>query len=111
MANPFDCPLPTERMCPHTGTISTTQAQMNVILDALHDIKADVRELKNIAPDIKSQHEALGRAFGEIEKLEKKLAEHEGVLLQFEGMKKLAMALWTVLAGGLGLVILKVFSL
>lgn len=111
MSAPHDCPIPVGQACPHSQTIGVTQMHMTVILDTLKDIKQDVRDLKIIAPKLDTHNDAIERAFAEIKKLDEKLEQHDNILNQFEGMKKLAMMLWTVLASGLGVVILKVFTL
>ena len=45
-----------------------------------------------------------------IKELEDKIMKHQTEFDQIRGMKSLAIGLWTILAGGLGLVIVKVFE-
>ena len=119
MANvPYECPIPNDRACPHTSTIVNSQTQMAVIIDRLGEIKEDLKSLKigvshiaTLEQNAATHKEALGRAFDEIKAVAEKVEEHAGIIQQFEGMKKLAMVLWTVLASGVGVVLLKVFSL
>lgn len=103
--------------CPHDGRIEVQQANLVMILDRLNELKEDMKELKKSVATVamleeghKHHKEAIERAFKVIKELEEKTDEHEQALHQFRGMKAMAVGLWSVLAGGLGVVIIKVFE-
>lgn len=118
MSTPHDCPIPSGQACPHSSTINVNQTQLAVILDRLNEVRDGMKALKNSVAQIATleqghayHKEALSRAFDKITELEKVTEAHENEFSQFKGMKQLAIGLWSLLAGGLGVVILKVFSL
>lgn len=104
--------------CPFIGPVSELKVQVQHITKAVDELKEDMEEIKKALSSIKSLSDsqilfekAVERAFLKIDTHEKIIQEHEKALNQFYGMKTLAVGLWTVLAGGLGVVLLKVFSL
>jgi len=118
MSTPHDCPLPSNQICPHTGTLAQLQTNIGGMLECLKDLRDDIRDVKkttSVIPLIEQgqnfHKEALEGVFKRIDGIHATVEDHEKTLQQFEGMKKLAIVLWTVLASGLGVVLMKVFSL
>ena len=124
--------------CPHDVTISRHGAAIEMLTTMLQEMRTDIKEVKNVvqvlgAVQIESAHmkESMTRAFSRIEVLEREKAhDHEldavvtrvvvlekakesydAFINQVHGMKTMAWLLWSVLAGGLGLVIFKLFVL
>lgn len=104
--------------CPFIGPVSELKIQVQYITKAVEDLKEDLGEIKGTLVSLRSISDSqivfeksLERLFAKIKEQELIIQEHEKTLNQFEGMKKLAMLLWTVLASGVGVVLLKIFSL
>ena len=124
--------------CPHEGTIAQLKQHDTMMMDMLREVRDDLKEVKGsvhvlgaIQAEAAHQKEALTRAFLRIEILEKEKAHdtelsamalrvkalesakesYDAFINQVHGMKTLAWGLWTVLAGGLGLVVFRLFSL
>lgn len=118
MTAPNECPIPANQLCPHTGTLAQLQTNIGGMLECLKDLRDDMKDVKKSVSTItileqgqNFHKEALERAFRKIESIDEAVENHEKTLQQFEGMKKLAIVLWTVLASGLGVVLMKVFQL
>ena len=118
---PIDTPhqytLPAKGFCQHADVITQLMQSELSQKEWRKEIKEDLKEIKESVQNIqtlKVQHEhhkeAVVRAFDRIDKLEKHKIEVEAFINQVQGMKLFAWAVWTVLASGLGLVVLKVFS-
>lgn len=111
------CPTITGGACPHIPIISTLQANMGEIMRTLNELKTSMEALTKMTTTIVVvekeqgyQKEALERAFKQIDALSKASELHTNELNEIHAMKKLAVGLWTVLASGLGVVILKLFA-
>lgn len=89
------------------GRLDTT---VNEIHSDIKDIKDTLKTLSNISIKMDYQKEAIDRAFARIEQLEAFKLRADALFNQFIGLKFFAYGLWTVLAGGLGTVLLKVFT-
>jgi hypothetical protein len=126
----------TPEKCHHDSTIAKHAGTLELITTTLNEMRSDLKEVKTVvqvlgAVQIENAHmkESLTRAFSRIEVIEKEKAhDHEldaviervvklegakeaydAFINQVIGMKTLAWVLWSVLAGGLGVVILKLF--
>jgi regulator of replication initiation timing len=124
--------------CTEEKRINRVEHAVEATQAMLQEMRTDLKEVKSVvqitgAMQIENTHmkESLTRAFARIEKLEAEKAHDQDVdeviarvralersketydafLNQVQGMKHLAWALWTILAGGLGLVIVKLFLL
>jgi uncharacterized membrane protein len=122
--------------CPHDSTIFKHASALEMLTQTLAEMRGDIKEVKSVvqvigAVQIESAHmkDSLARAFSRIEVMEREKAhDHEldaviirvkdiekaterydAFINQVEGMKSLAWVLWSVLAGGLGVVIMKLF--
>ena len=122
--------------CPHDNTIAQQGAALSTLTQLLNEMRTDLKEVKSVVQVIgmvqvetTHQKEALTRVFARLETLEKEKAhDHEvdalsdritdletakesydAFINRVEGMKSLAWMLWSVLAGGLGIVILRLF--
>lgn len=112
-----ECPSINGGMCPQVSNITDLQQNMAVIMSLLTELRDDMKTVKLTVATIatlelehRHQKEALDRAFTRIKELEDKIMKHQTEFDQIRGMKSLAIGLWTILAGGLGLVIVKVFE-
>lgn len=122
--------------CAHDTAIAKHDASIDTLAKYLEEMRSDIKEMKNVlqvlsAVQVETTHtkESLNRAFGRIEALEREKAhdddvsslekrifsleearkDYDAFINQARGMKTLAWALWTILASGLGLVIVKLF--
>jgi len=122
--------------CPHDVTITKHSSSIDLLTSLLQEMRGDLKEVKNVVQvigsvQIEATHakESMNRAFNRIESLEKERAHdhdleavvvrvkaledakenYDAFINQVAGMKSLAWVLWSVLAGGLGVVILKLF--
>lgn len=122
--------------CPHESAIARLTQQDSTLVEMLRDVRDDMKEVKATVQIVKvleleNKHtkETLGRAFTRIEALEAQKAAtgtvseferrlnaietsreaYDAFINQFKGASRLAWLLWTVMAGGLGVVIFKLF--
>lgn len=112
------CTLPLKGYCTHADTI-TGLANRDLEVSAWRqEVRADLKEIKAATAGIEllrvehSHHkEAMNRAFGRIESLETHRSEVTQFIARVQGMTALAWTLWTILSGGLGLALFKLFQL
>ena len=124
--------------CPHESSIAKLQQVDETLMTMLREMRDDLREMKGSMAAIPTMiaeaghmKETIARAFSRLEVLEKDRAHGDDVaalmvrikeleaakdgydafINQVEGMKAMAWALWTILAGGLGVVIYRVTAM
>lgn len=90
---------------------SKVDAIIRDIQDDIKEIKVSLQSLINIRLKLEHQKEALDRAFQRIEKLEKFQYKADALFNQFIGLKTFAIALWAILSGGMGALLIKVFNI
>ena len=112
------CTVQSKGYCAHADTI-TSLANRDLEVSAWRqEVRADLKEIKAATAGIEllrvehNHHkEAMNRAFGRIESLETHRSEVTQFIARVQGMTALAWALWTILSGGLGLALFKLFQL
>jgi hypothetical protein len=102
--------------CPHAGAINRLIAREEDSADWRQELKSDIRDIKEAMleiRDIKADQVhakmAIERAFLAINALDKHKTEMQMFISKVDGMTKMAWALWTILASGLGVALFKLF--
>jgi hypothetical protein len=89
------------------------EQRFNDVLDNvrsdLKDIKQNTNQLTSMSAKQDSIKDALDRAFKRIEALEEFKISTDAMINQLKGAKILSIIIWSILASGLGSVIIKVF--
>ena len=125
-------------VCPHESSIAKLQHSDDTLMTILKEVRDDIREMKGSLSAIPTMmveathmKETVSRAFTRLEVLEKERAHggdvaaliarvkeletakdnYDAFINQVQGMKTMAWALWTILAGGLGVVIYRLTSI
>jgi len=119
--------------CPHESKINSLQNNHDNLVTLMREVRDDVRDVKTNVLTIRTlevEHthtkETMGRLFSRVEVLErerlhvddldtmttrivteKARESYDAFVNQVQGMKQLAWALWTIMAGGVGLLIFK----
>lgn len=107
--------------CPHAGRISKLEAQQDHVAQVVLKMDGKLDQVLlalGRVEVLESKHahhtEALGRAFARIESIEKQSKDTatalNDLMSQIKGVSRLAIVLWTVLGGTVGVLITKVFA-
>ena len=75
----------------------------------LKEIKLNTSQLQTLSLDYTYIKESMSRAFHRLEKAEDQIDNIDGFIHQFEGAKKLAWVLWSIMGTGIIAVISRVF--
>ena len=112
------CTVPLKGYCVHADTITALSHTDREVGAWRTELRADIKDIKQAVSGIeilKTEHgyhkEALNRAFVRIEGLETHRTEVQQFIARVDGMRAMAWALWTLLASGVGVALIKLFSL
>ena len=113
-----EAPIPCSKAgCPHSGVIATLSGRDADLAEWRSELRADIKEIKatlQMVELLKSEHgyqkESIGRAFNRLETLEQHRSDMQQFIARVDGMTRMAWALWTLLTGGLGLALFKLFQ-
>ena len=112
------CTVQTKGWCQHSDTLTTVVHKQSEINEWKHELKADLKEIKEslhviqqLRTDQTYAKEATTRAFQRIETLERGQMQFQHYLDKLEGMKTMAWILWLVLTSGVGVALAKLFAM
>lgn len=112
------CSIPLKGACQHADLLTSLANRDHELSPWRQELRADIKDIKLAVQGIetlKVEHghhkEALNRAFTRIEGLETYRIEVQQFIARVDGMRAMAWALWTLLASGVGVALVKLFSL
>lgn len=112
------CSIPLKGACQHADLLTSLTNRDYELSHWRQELRSDIKDIKMAVQGIetlKVEHghhkEALNRAFSRIEGLETHRTEVQQFIARVDGMRAMAWALWTLLASGVGVALVKLFSL